>query len=54
MSKRKRERREREVVRNLDWCHVALGDLKVREGRGGETGGGRGKGVGVNVSSDGA
>lgn len=32
-SKRKNER---EILRNLDWCHVALGDLKVRDGRNGE------------------
>lgn len=24
--------REREILRNLDWCHVTLGDLKVRVG----------------------
>lgn len=29
--------REREILRNLDWCHVALGDLKVRDGRNGES-----------------
>lgn len=27
---------ERETLRNLDWCHMALGDLRVRDKVGGE------------------